>query len=267
MARKQVKSKVAEKVEKKQNITTPSEKSVEDIEHDLQLPSSSDEEEDIEQEELSEEESSGDEEEEEVEKEDNINGLFDEEQEEVQQQQQNKANKSGHSVNKIIKTSEATATNTSANNKSTKSKSGVIYIGRLPSGFQESELKTYFSQFGDVINVKLARNKKTGNTKHYGFIEFDSIEVAKVAAETMNNYLLFGHLIKCEVVENPHEDTFKHGNRKFKVIPWKKIAKEKHEKSRTEEEWKVLIAKFEESKQKKQEELKSKGIDFDVSAI
>lgn len=266
MARKQVKSKVAEKVEKKQNITTPSEKSVEDIEHDLQLPSSSDEEEDIEQDELSEEESSGDEEEEE-EKEDNINGLSDEEQEEVQQQQQNKANKSGHSVNKIIKTSEATTTNTSANNKSTKSKSGVIYIGRLPSGFQESELKTYFSQFGDVINVKLARNKKTGNTKHYGFIEFDSIEVAKVAAETMNNYLLFGHLIKCEVVENPHEDTFKHGNRKFKVIPWKKIAKEKHEKSRTEEEWKVLIAKFEESKQKKQEELKSKGIDFDVSAI
>lgn len=266
MARKQVKSKVTEKVEKKQNITTPSEKSVEDIEHDLQLPSSSDEEEDIEQEELSEEESSGDEEEE-VEKEDNINGLSDEEQEEVQQQQQNKANKSGHSVNKIIKTSGATTTNTSANNKSTKSKSGVIYIGRLPSGFQESELKTYFSQFGDVINVKLARNKKTGNTKHYGFIEFDSIEVAKVAAETMNNYLLFGHLIKCEVVENPHEDTFKHGNRKFKVIPWKKIAKEKHEKSRTEEEWKVLIAKFEESKQKKQEELKSKGIDFDVSAI
>lgn len=266
MARKQVKSKVAEKKEKKQNITTPSEKSVEDIEHDLQLPSSSDEEEDIEQEELSEEESSGDEEEEE-EKEDNINGLSDEEQEEVQQQQQNKANKSGHSVNKIIKTSEATTTNTSTNNKSTKSKSGVIYIGRLPSGFQESELKTYFSQFGDVINVKLARNKKTGNTKHYGFIEFDSIEVAKVAAETMNNYLLFGHLIKCEVVENPHEDTFKHGNRKFKVIPWKKIAKEKHEKSRTEEEWKVLIAKFEESKQKKQEELKSKGIDFDVSAI
>ena len=117
MARKQVKSKVAEKVEKKQNITTPSEKSVEDIEHDLQLPSSSDEEEDIEQEELSEEESSGDEEEEE-EKEDNINGLSDEEQEEVQQQQ-NKANKSGHSVNKIIKTSEATTTNTSANNKST----------------------------------------------------------------------------------------------------------------------------------------------------
>ena len=159
MARKQVKSKVAEKVEKKQNITTPSEKSVEDIEHDLQLPSSSDEEEDIEQEELSEEESSGDEEEEEVEKEDNINGLSDEEQEEVQQQQQNKANKSGHSVNKIIKTSEATTTNTSTNNKSTKSKSGVIYIGRLPSGFQESELKTYFSQFGDVINVKLARNK------------------------------------------------------------------------------------------------------------
>ena len=139
MARKQVKSKVAEKVEKKQNITTPSEKSVEDIEHDLHTISS-DEEEDIEQEELSEEESSGDEEEEER-KEDNINGLSDEEQEEVQQQQ-NKANKSGHSVNKIIKTSLPPIHQQTINLQ--KSKSGVIYIGRLPSGFQESELKTYF---------------------------------------------------------------------------------------------------------------------------
>ncbi|CAX40616.1 RNA-binding protein, putative [Candida dubliniensis CD36] len=265
MAKKQVKSRVTEKVENKESITTPSEKSVEDIEEDLQLPSSSDdeEEEDIEQEELSEEE--------EEQEEDNINGLSDdddddEEDEDESKKKQIKANKSGHSVNKIIKTSEET-TGTSTTTKTTKSKSGVIYIGRLPSGFQESELKTYFSQFGDVINLKLARNKKTGKTKHYGFIEFDSFEVAKVAAETMNNYLLFGHLIKCEVVEKPHEDTFKHGNRKFKVIPWKKIAKEKHEKSRTEEEWKVLIAKFEESKKKKQEELKSKGIDFDVSAI
>ena len=265
MAKKQVKSRVTEKVENKESITTPSEKSVEDIEEDLQLPSSSDdeEEEDIEQEELSEEE--------EEQEEDNINGLSDDdddddEDEDESKKKQIKANKSGHSVNKIIKTSEET-TDTSTTTKTTKSKSGVIYIGRLPSGFQESELKTYFSQFGDVINLKLARNKKTGKTKHYGFIEFDSFEVAKVAAETMNNYLLFGHLIKCEVVENPHEDTFKHGNRKFKVIPWKKIAKEKHEKSRTEEEWKVLIAKFEESKKKKQEELKSKGIDFDVSAI
>ncbi|EMG47334.1 hypothetical protein SBY92_002786 [Candida maltosa Xu316] len=249
MAKKQTKSKVTEKVEKV--TTTPSEKSIEEIEEDLQLPSSSDDEE--EQEDQLSEESEDDDEDEE------IDGLSSEEDDDEDEESSNK--KSGHSVNKVIKTVQETKSDKK------KSKQGIIYIGRLPDMFQEKELKTYFKQFGDIINLKLSRNKKTGKSKHYGYIEFDSYEVAKVAADTMNNYLLFGHLIKCHVVEEAHNDLFKGANKKFKVIPWSKIAKDKHEKPRTKEEWKVLVAKFEQAKKDKVEELKSKGIDFDLSAI
>lgn len=38
--------------------------------------------------------------------------------------------------------------------------SGVVYVGHLPHGFYETELKGYFSQFGTVNKVKVARNKK-----------------------------------------------------------------------------------------------------------
>jgi nucleolar protein 15 len=40
------------------------------------------------------------------------------------------------------------------------SKPGVIYLGRIPRGFEEEAMKAYFSQFGDVNRLRLSRNKK-----------------------------------------------------------------------------------------------------------
>lgn len=33
--------------------------------------------------------------------------------------------------------------------------------------------------------------------KRYGFIEFRFEDVARIAAETMNNYMMFDHIVKC----------------------------------------------------------------------
>uniref|UniRef100_A0A453MPV7 RRM domain-containing protein n=1 Tax=Aegilops tauschii subsp. strangulata TaxID=200361 RepID=A0A453MPV7_AEGTS len=40
----------------------------------------------------------------------------------------------------------------------------------------------------------------TGKSKHYGFIEFENPEVAKIVADEMNNYLLFEHTLQIEPV-------------------------------------------------------------------
>ncbi|KAJ8974799.1 hypothetical protein NQ317_007639 [Molorchus minor] len=77
---------------------------------------------------------------------------------------------------------------------------GVIYIGHIPHGFYENEMKSYFKQFGVVTNVKVCRSRKNGNSKGYGYIEFLHPDVAKVAAETMNNYLMFKKRIVAEYV-------------------------------------------------------------------
>ncbi|KAH8980279.1 hypothetical protein EDB92DRAFT_1901077 [Lactarius akahatsu] len=45
---------------------------------------------------------------------------------------------------------------------------GVVYLGRIPHDFYESQMHIYyFSQFGNISHLRLSRNKK-----HYGFIEF-----------------------------------------------------------------------------------------------
>ncbi|XP_023597939.1 MKI67 FHA domain-interacting nucleolar phosphoprotein [Trichechus manatus latirostris] len=75
---------------------------------------------------------------------------------------------------------------------------GVVYVGHIPRGLFEPQLKAYFSQFGTVTRLKLSRSKKTGNSKGYAFVEFESDDVAQIVAETMNNYLFGERLLKCK---------------------------------------------------------------------
>uniref|UniRef100_G3TVD0 Nucleolar protein interacting with the FHA domain of MKI67 n=1 Tax=Loxodonta africana TaxID=9785 RepID=G3TVD0_LOXAF len=88
---------------------------------------------------------------------------------------------------------------------------GVVYVGHIPRGLFEPQLKAYFSQFGTVTRLKLSRSKKTGNSKGYAFVEFESDDVAKIVAETMNNYLFGERLLKCDFMppEKVHEKVFK----------------------------------------------------------
>ncbi|KAF2740865.1 RNA-binding domain-containing protein, partial [Polyplosphaeria fusca] len=105
-------------------------------------------------------------------------------------------------------------------------KAGVVYVGRIPHGFYEPQMKKYFSQFGTVKRLRLSRNKKTGASKHYAFVEFASEEVADIVARTMHNYLLFGHQLQCRVIPNEqvHETLFDGASERFKVVPRNKMA-------------------------------------------
>lgn len=67
-----------------------------------------------------------------------------------------------------------------------KEETGVIYIGRLPHGFYEHEMKSYFSQFGPIRNLRVSRNRKTGKAKHFAFVEFEDASTAEIVAKTMD---------------------------------------------------------------------------------
>lgn len=176
------------------------------------------------------------------------------------------SNKSGHT---IIKASNNNNNNNTNNNNDKNSKRGVIYIGRLPNGFEEKELRKYFQQFGEISRLRLSRNKKSGNSKHYAFIEFKELEVAKIAAETMNNYLLMGHLLKVSLLDNEkiHENLFIGANLKFRSIPYNKLNQIKHDKKKSKDEWKKLNDNHIKNVKSKQETLNAMGIDFDLTAL
>lgn len=81
---------------------------------------------------------------------------------------------------------------------------GLLYIGHLPFGFYHEALTEYFSQFGNVTNVKVPRSQKTGGYKGYAFVEFESPEVAKIAAEATDNYIIDRKVLRASYI--PPED-------------------------------------------------------------
>eukprot|EP00927_Polykrikos_kofoidii_P072593 TRINITY_DN68697_c0_g1_i1.p1 TRINITY_DN68697_c0_g1~~TRINITY_DN68697_c0_g1_i1.p1 ORF type:complete len:352 (-),score=85.07 TRINITY_DN68697_c0_g1_i1:51-1106(-) len=93
---------------------------------------------------------------------------------------------------------------------------GVVYLGHIPEGFAEPQIKVFFAQFGTVTRYRMARSKRNGHPKGYGFIEFEDESVAKIVADTMNKYLLFEKQLVCHVVppEKQHRWLFRGWKRK-----------------------------------------------------
>ena len=130
-------------------------------------------------------------------------------------------------------------------------------------------MRAYFSQFGHINRLRLSRNKRTGHSKHYAFIEFASAEVARIATLTMNNYLLFGHILKCRVVpdDQVHPNLWKGANRPFKPVPRNAIERKKLETPRPRHFWAKKIELETKRRQEKAEQLKSMGYEFDLPTM
>ncbi|KAI9827035.1 MAG: hypothetical protein M1826_006514 [Phylliscum demangeonii] len=150
------------------------------------------------------------------------------------------------------------------------SERGVIYVGRVPHGFYEHQMRAYFSQFGEVTRLRLSRNKKTGRSKHYAFIEFASSDVAQIAADTMHSYLLFGHIMKCHVLakEQMHERLWNGANRRFKAVPRNKLQGQQLAAAKTPEQWAKKITAEAKRRHKSRMTLKEKiGYEYDLPTL
>ncbi|XP_077129410.1 MKI67 FHA domain-interacting nucleolar phosphoprotein isoform X2 [Ranitomeya variabilis] len=140
---------------------------------------------------------------------------------------------------------------------------GVLYIGHIPRSLFEPQLKEYFSQFGTISRLRLSRSKKTGGSKGYAFVEFECDEVAKIVADTMNNYLFCERLLKCEFVppEKVHPRLFVGCNSIFKKPSLPAVARYNMKRSTDQE--KRMTTRLLEKEKKLRKRLAEKGIDYD----
>jgi len=120
--------------------------------------------------------------------------------------------------------------------KDPKEPRGVVYIGHLPTGFFEPQMREFLAQFGTVTRLRLSRSKKNAHSKGYAFVEFEDEEVAQIVAETMDKYLLFGRQLVAHVVDDKkrHPALFRGAGKKMKPLDRKRKALQKlqHNKKR-----------------------------------
>merc|ERR1711977_172481 len=146
-------------------------------------------------------------------------------------------------------------------------KCGTIYVGHIPHGFYDEQIRSYFTQFGTVNKVRLARSKKTGGYKGYGYVQFAEEEVAKIAAEAMNNYMMFDKLLKSQFVpqEKLHPAIWKGANKKFVWLNRAACQRNNHNKMRSKEELKKTSVKLLKKDQKRRSKFAQLGIKYDFA--
>ena len=147
--------------------------------------------------------------------------------------------------------------------------SGVVYVGHLPWGFIDSTLKKYLSQFGTITRIISPKSSKTGRSVGYAFIEFEDEETARIAAKTMNNYILFEKILKCSFVEDKkkYDRIFLKWKKKFEFKERYKIHCEKLAKKKSKEEIKTFIQGLLDREEKRREKMKELGIKYEYKGF
>ncbi|MGH7818840.1 MAG: RNA recognition motif domain-containing protein [Candidatus Binatia bacterium] len=67
-----------------------------------------------------------------------------------------------------------------------------IYVGNLPYQLTDEELRDVFAQHGQVDSATVIRDKFSGQSKGFGFVEMTNREEAEAAIATLNGSDLQG---------------------------------------------------------------------------
>jgi RNA-binding motif X-linked protein 2 len=89
--------------------------------------------------------------------------------------------------------------------------SAWIFIGGLNYDMSEGDIITVFSQYGEVVNINLVRDQKTGKSKGFCFLCYSDQRSTILAVDNFNGIKLLNRTIRVDHVANyrmpkEHED-------------------------------------------------------------
>lgn len=80
-----------------------------------------------------------------------------------------------------------------------------IYVGQLPYSVTEDELKTMFSEYGEIASINIVKDRFSGNSKGFGFIDMPNNSEADQAIKALNKSMLNGREIKVNQAEQKRQ--------------------------------------------------------------
>ncbi len=61
-----------------------------------------------------------------------------------------------------------------------------IYVGNIPRGVTENELRELFQAFGEITSASVIKDKFSGESRGFGFVEMPNKEEAQKALTALN---------------------------------------------------------------------------------
>ncbi|KAL8180959.1 UNVERIFIED_CONTAM: hypothetical protein K2H54_042990 [Gekko kuhli] len=82
------------------------------------------------------------------------------------------------------------------------SDSAWVFVGGLPYELTEGDIICVFSQYGEIVNINLVRDKKTGKSKGFCFICYEDQRSTVLAVDNFNGIKIKGRTIRVDHVAN-----------------------------------------------------------------
>jgi RNA recognition motif-containing protein len=73
-----------------------------------------------------------------------------------------------------------------------------LYVGNLPYRTTEEELREAFEAHGEVVDVNIIKDRMSGVSKGFGFVEFGTDAEAKAAMEALNGTQFGGRTLRVD---------------------------------------------------------------------
>ena len=80
--------------------------------------------------------------------------------------------------------------------------SASVFVGNLNYQTTEAELSAFFSSAGSVLSVRIPLDRESGRPRGFGFVEFESDEVADKAVAQCHDAELGGRRIRVNKAES-----------------------------------------------------------------
>ncbi|KAG9453972.1 hypothetical protein H6P81_006876 [Aristolochia fimbriata] len=78
--------------------------------------------------------------------------------------------------------------------------SAYVYVGGVPYDLTEGDLLAVFSQYGEVVDVNLVRDKATGKSKGFAFLAYEDQRSTVLAVDNLNGAKILGRIIRVDHV-------------------------------------------------------------------
>ncbi|KAG6866123.1 hypothetical protein C0991_008431 [Blastosporella zonata] len=80
--------------------------------------------------------------------------------------------------------------------------SAYIFVGGLHFDLTEGDVITIFSQFGEIMDVNMPRDKETGKTKGFGFLMYEDQRSTILAVDNLNGAKVLEKTLRVDHVKN-----------------------------------------------------------------
>uniref|UniRef100_A0A162B5N5 RRM domain-containing protein n=1 Tax=Daucus carota subsp. sativus TaxID=79200 RepID=A0A162B5N5_DAUCS len=79
-----------------------------------------------------------------------------------------------------------------------------VFIGALPRDITEEDLRDLCDSVGDIVEIRLMKNKDTGESKGFAFVSFKTKDVAQKAIEQLHSKEYKGRTLRCSLSETKY---------------------------------------------------------------